>query len=271
VFLLIGGANQQKHSGLIYNSLMQIQGKTALVTGGSVRVGKAITLALARAGANVVVHYHSSATAAEETAAEARALGAKALPLQADLSDQVQVRRLAQAAEEHFGGVDILVNSASHFQTTPIPTDDFSAWKQVTSVLIDAPFDCANIFYPGMRRRGEGAIVNIVDLSAWEPWPHFAAHAVGKAALLALTRQLALEFAPAVRVNAVAPGPVLPPPNYSAEKIARTAARTLLERWGSPDDVANAVLFLVQADYITGDTITVDGGERHAGRKHDSW
>ena len=122
-----------------------------------------------------------------------------------------------------------------------------------------------------MRQRGEGAIVNIVDLSAWEPWPHFAAHSVGKAALLALTRQLALEFAPEVRVNAVAPGPVLPPPNYSAEKIARTAARTLLERWGTPEDVAGAVLFLIQADYITGDTITVDGGERHAGRKRDSW
>jgi NAD(P)-dependent dehydrogenase (short-subunit alcohol dehydrogenase family) len=250
---------------------MQIQGKTALVTGASVRVGKAITLALARAGANVVVHYHSSAAEAEETAAEARAMGVKALPLRADISDPAQVRRLAQDVEGHFPGVDILVNSASYFRTTPIPTDDFSVWKQVTSVLIDAPFYCANVFVPGMRRRGEGAIINIIDLSAWEPWPRFAAHSVGKAALLALTRQLALEFAPEVRVNAVAPGPVLPPPNYSAEKIARTAARTLLERWGSPEDVASAVLFLVQADYITGDTITVDGGERLAGRKRDSW
>ncbi len=235
------------------------------------RVGKAITLALARAGANVVVHYHSSAVEADETAVEARTLGVKALPLRADVSDSAQVRRLAQEVEEHFGAVDILVNSASHFRTTPIPTDDFSAWKQVTSVLIDAPFYCANVFFPGMIRRGAGAIVNIVDLSAWEPWPNFAAHSVGKAALLALTRQLALEFAPHVRVNAVAPGPVLPPPNYSAEKVARTAARTLLERWGTPEDVASAVLFLVQADYITGDTITVDGGERLAGRKRDSW
>jgi NAD(P)-dependent dehydrogenase (short-subunit alcohol dehydrogenase family) len=250
---------------------MQIQGKTALVTGASVRVGKAITLALARAGANVVVHYHSSAAEADETAAEARVLGVKAVALRADIADPAQVRRLAQEVEEHFSGVDILVNSASYFRTTPVPTDDFSVWKQVTSVLIDAPFYCANVFVPGMRRRGEGAIINIIDLSAWEPWPRFAAHSVGKAALLALTRQLALEFAPEVRVNAVAPGPVLPPPNYSAEKIARTAARTLLERWGSPEDVASAVLFLVQADYITGDTITVDGGERLAGRKRDSW
>ena len=246
---------------------MQIQGKTALVTGGAVRVGKAITLALARAGANVVVHYHSSAGEAEATAAEARALGVKALTARADVADAEQVRGLARAVEAQLGGVDILVNSASHFRTTPIPTQDFSAWKQVTGILIDAPFYCANVFGPGMIQRGEGAIVNILDLSAWEPWPHFAAHVVGKAALLALTRQLALEFAPQVRVNAVAPGPVLPPPNYSAEKIARTAAQTLLERWGSPEDVAGAVLFLVQADYITGDTITVDGGERYAGRK----
>jgi 3-oxoacyl-[acyl-carrier protein] reductase/pteridine reductase len=122
-----------------------------------------------------------------------------------------------------------------------------------------------------MRERGAGVIINIVDLSAWEPWPRFAAHSVGKAALLALTRQLALEFAPQVRVNAVAPGPVLPPPHYSPEKIARAAERTLLGRWGSPADVVGAVLFLIQADYITGDTITVDGGERIAGRKRDHW
>jgi len=143
---------------------MQIQGKTALVTGGAVRVGKAITLALARAGANVVVHYHSSAGEAEATAAEARALGVKALTARADVADAEQVRGLARAVEAQLGGVDILVNSASHFRTTPIPTQDFSAWKQVTGILIDAPFYCANVFGPGMIQRGEGAIVNILDL-----------------------------------------------------------------------------------------------------------
>jgi NAD(P)-dependent dehydrogenase (short-subunit alcohol dehydrogenase family) len=249
---------------------MQIQGKTALVTGGAVRVGKALTLALARAGANVVVHYNASAGPAEETAAEARALGVRALTLQANIADPAEVQRMAEGVRNELSGVDILVNSASHFQTTPIPTSDFDAWKQVTSILIDGAFYCANAFAPGMRQRGEGAIINIIDLSAWEPWPHFAAHSVGKAGLDALTRQLALELAPQVRVNAVAPGPVLPPPHYGPEKIARAAARTLLERWGTPQDVANAVLFLIQADYITGVTLPVDGGERIAGRKHDN-
>lgn len=248
---------------------MQIASKTALVTGGAHRVGKSISLALARAGANLVVHYNASAGPAEETAAQARALGVRAITVQADIGDLDAVRAMGERAAE-LGGVDILVNSASYFKTTPIPTDEFSAWKEVTAILIDGAFYCSNLFGREMIRRGEGAIVNIVDLSAWEPWPHFAAHSVGKAALLAMTRQLALEFAPHVRVNAVAPGPVLPPPGYSPEKVAQTARHTLLGRWGSPEDVAEAVLFLVRADYITGDTITVDGGERLARRRSES-
>lgn len=248
---------------------MDIAGKTALVTGGAHRVGKAITLALAKAGANVAVHYNTSAELAEETAGQARAMGRRALTAQANLADAAEVMRMAARVERELGGVDILVNSASYFKTTPVPTADFRDWKAVTGVQIDGAFYCANAFAPGMLARGEGAIVNIVDLSAWEPWPRFAAHSVGKAALLALTRQLALELAPAVRVNAVAPGAVLPPENYTPEKIARAAQGTLLERWGSPEDVAGAVLFLVQADYITGDTLTVDGGARIAGRKRD--
>lgn len=249
---------------------MDLHGKTALITGGAHRVGKAITLALARAGMNVIIHYNTSAGLAEETAAEAAALGVRTLTHRADISNPDDVRQMQGRAQSEFESVDILINSASFFLPTPIPTDEFSAWKQVTSVLIDGSFYCANIFGREMIARGSGAIVNIVDLSAWEPWPHFAAHSVGKAALLALTRQLALEFAPHVRVNAVAPGAVLPPLNYSPEKIARSARRTLLGRWGKPEDVSSAVIFLLQADYITGDTITVDGGERLAGRKLDS-
>jgi NAD(P)-dependent dehydrogenase (short-subunit alcohol dehydrogenase family) len=249
---------------------MQINTKIAVVTGGAHRVGKAISLALARAGADLAIHYNASAAEAEETAAQARDLGVRALPVQADLSDPDAVRRMAGQVRQELGEVDILVNSASYFKATPFPTSDFSLWKQVTGVLIDGAYYCANVFAPGMLAKGQGAIVNIVDLSAWEPWPNFSAHSVGKAALLALTRQLALELAPAVRVNAVAPGPVLPPPDYSPAKIERAAQRTLLERWGSPEDVAAAVIFLVQADYITGDTITVDGGQRIAGRKREA-
>ena len=243
---------------------MQGNGKTALVTGGGQRVGKAITLALAQAGANVVINYHTSAAAAEATAAEARALGVEAMPIQADVADRQQVERMMLAARDRFGGPDILVNSASLFQKTPFPSRDLDAWHRVTGVLIHGSFYCANAAAPMMLDRGEGVIVNIVDLSAWQPWPGFAAHSVGKAALLALTRQLALELAPTVRVNAVAAGPVLPPPRLSAAQTARMADKTLLKRWGSPDDVAKAVLFLIEADYITGEVIVVDVGQRIA-------
>lgn len=241
---------------------MKLEGKTALVTGGAHRVGKSITLALARAGANVVINYHSSSDAAKETAAEARALGVGALEVQANISDPQQVGAMVKAARERFGAVDVLVNSASLWKKTPIPTDDLTAWHCVIDILIHGSFYCANAVAPLMLERGEGAIVNILDLSAWEAWPGFTAHSVGKTGLLALTRQLALELAPAVRVNAVVPGPVLPPPDYDAAKIARTAQKTLLNRWGTVEDISQAVLFLVRADYITGEVLTVDGGQR---------
>lgn len=248
---------------------MNPEGKTALVTGGAHRVGRAITLALARAGANVVINYHRSAEAAEITAAEVRDLGVAALPVQADIADWQQVQAMVAAATERFGGVDILVNSASLWLETPFPTADVSAWRQVTDIAIHGAFYCANAVAPFMLARGEGAIVHIVDLSAWEPWPNFMAHSVGKAASLALSRQLALELAPAVRVNAVAPGPVLPPPDYDKNQIARTANKTLLNRWGTVDDVAEAVLFFIRAPYVTGEVLAIDGGERFGHRKYE--
>jgi NAD(P)-dependent dehydrogenase (short-subunit alcohol dehydrogenase family) len=246
---------------------MDTKGKTALVTGGAHRVGKAITLALARAGANVVINYHTSADAAEETAAEADALGVGTLISQANVSDRQQVEAMVAAAKDRFGSIDILVNGASRFEKTPFPTQDVSAWHRVLDILIHGSFYCANAVAPLMLERGEGAIVNIVDLAAWEPWPDFAAHSVGKAGLMALTRQLALELAPAIRVNAVAPGPVLPPPDYTEAQMARVAQRTLLNRWGVADDVSRAVTYLIQADYVVGEVIIVDGGERFGHHK----
>ena len=121
-----------------------------------------------------------------------------------------------------------------------------------------------------MIARGEGVIVNIIDLSVWEPWPRYTAHSVSKSALLGLTRQLALELAPHVRVNAIAPGPVLPPPDYSPERVQRVADKTLLDRWGSPQDIVDAMLYFVRANYVTGETLAVDGGERFGHRKREA-
>ena len=247
---------------------MNIQNKTVLITGGAHRVGKAITLALAQAGANVIVNYNQSAVAAEETVGVAQRLGVDALAIQCDVSDAKQVSAMVAAANAQFGGVDILINSASLFKPTPMPTENFVAWHRVFDISVHGAFYCANAVAPHMLRQGEGVIVNIVDGSAWQPYPDFAAHSVGKAALLALSRQLALELAPAVRVNAVSPGPVLPPPDFSEAEIRETAAGTLLNRWGTADDVANTVLFLVQASYITGDVIMVDAGEQFGHRRN---
>lgn len=248
---------------------MDPTGKTALVTGGAHRVGREISLSLARAGANVVVNYNRSAAAAEQTAADAERIGVGALAVQANVADWEQVQAMVDAAQAKFGGVDILVNSASHWEETPFPMDDVRPWHRVTAVVIDGSFYCANAVAPLMLSTGAGAIVNIVDLSALEPWPGFAAHSVGKSALLALTRQLALELAPAVRVNAVAPGPVLPPVDYGPEKIERIAEMTLLERWGTPADVTEAILYFIRAEYVTGELLAIDGGERFGHRKEE--
>ena len=172
---------------------------------------------------------------------------------------------MAAIINTHFGGVDIIVNSASQFDRMSFPTEDLSTWHRVTSISVDGPFYVCNSLVPTMLARGAGVIVNIVDLSAWTPWPQLMAHSVGKAALLALTRQLALELAPSIRANAVAPGPILPPPAYSEQQNAAVADRTPLQRWGAPDDVAKAVKYLIEADYVTGEVIRVDGGE-HIGR-----
>jgi NAD(P)-dependent dehydrogenase (short-subunit alcohol dehydrogenase family) len=251
---------------------VELRGKVALVTGGAVRVGKAITLMLAAEGADVVLNYHTSAEEAEATAAQARSLGVRALPVRCDVSNPDDVSAMKQEILRQHGGVDVIVNSASPFTATPVAGDTLHGdglekWQRVTGALVDGPWFITTALAPSMLERGGGVIVNIVDLAVWQPWRGFAAHTAGKSALVGLTRQLALELAPTIRVNAVAPGPVLPPPGYAPEKIEAVARRTLLGRWGSPQDVAHAVRFLIEADYVTGEVLVVDGGERLARRK----
>ncbi len=240
---------------------MDPKGKVALITGGAHRVGKALTLAFARAGASVIIHYNTSADAARATEVEARARGVDALIVQADLVQPAQVKAMVDAAVARFRTIDILVNSASPFDQTPFPTDDTSSWRRVIDGLINGSFYVTNAIAPLMLQQQRGAIVNIADMLALVPRKNFAAHGVGKSALVAMTRQFALELAPHVRVNAIVPGPVLPPPNYPPERVALIASRTVLKRWGTPDDVADAVLYLVRAEYVTGEVLLVDGGE----------
>ncbi len=247
---------------------MELEGKTALITGGAQRVGRGITLAFARAGANVVINYNTSAAAALETAAAAEALGVGALPVQASVTDYEQVGAMVATAADHFGSIDVLVNNASTFSPDPLPTNDLTVWHKSIDTLVHGPFYCANQVAPIMLEGNGGAIIGIGDLSAFEPWPGFAGHSVGKGAVLSLTRQLALEFAPRIRANAVVPGPALRPADYDDATYQRVADDTLLGRWGTPEEMAEAVVFLARADYITGEVITVDGGQRFGHRKH---
>ncbi len=246
---------------------MDIHGKVALVTGGAIRVGKAIALGLAQGGADVVINYHTSATEAQITAEEIRSLRVRCLAIQADIADPDQVQAMVAQVQSTLGRLDILINSSSRFQTTPVMTTTPQEWRRVLGVLLDGPFFLAQAAAPLMRAQGAGVIINILDLSAFQPWPNFIAHSVGKSGLLAMTRALALELAPQIRVDGVAPGAVLAPSHYSPQKLRQVADRTLLERWGSPQDVADAVVFLVRADYITGEILVVDGGERWGKRQ----
>jgi pteridine reductase len=245
---------------------MDLNGKTALVTGGAVRVGKAIALALAGAGADVVINYHSSADAAIQTVAEIEALGRRALAVKADVSQGNQVQALVDAAMERMGRLDVLINSASLWRRTPWAELDEAAWDQLVDIALKGPFLCARAAAPHLTAHGDGAIVNIVDLSAIIPFRNYLPHSAAKAGLVNLTYSLAMELAPAVRVNAIAPGPVLPPPEYTEQQVQAAARRTLIGRWGAAEDVAQAVVFLAQAPYITGVILPVDGGERLAGR-----
>jgi NAD(P)-dependent dehydrogenase (short-subunit alcohol dehydrogenase family) len=232
-----------------------------------VRVGQAISLGLAAAGAHLVVHYNRSAGPAGETVAQAHHLGVEAIATQADLTDPASARQVAASALDRFGRVDILVHAASPFVRGSLQETDLAAWRGLMGVLVESFLVLAQELAPGMVQRGDGAIVTILDRGAFEPWPHFLAHGVGKSALWALARSLAVALAPQVRVNGVVPGPVLPPASAGPARRAQLAGQTLLRRWGSPQDVVDAVLFLVRSEFVTGEALFVDGGERWAHRR----
>jgi NAD(P)-dependent dehydrogenase (short-subunit alcohol dehydrogenase family) len=247
---------------------MELNGKVALVTGGAVRVGRAIALALAQGGADIVINYNSSDAEARKTEADIAALGRQAIAVKADVSKADQAQALIDAAVARFGRLDVLVNSASLWKDTPWPETSEADWDLLHGVTAKGAFLCSKAAAPHLTAHGDGAIVNIVDLSALAPFPGFLPHSAAKAALLNLTYALAMEMAPAVRVNAVAPGAVLPPPGYTEEQIALAQKSTLLQRWGTAEDVARTVVFLAESPYITGALIPVDGGEMLAWRKH---
>jgi len=239
---------------------MNISGKIALVTGGAKRVGKAIVQALAARGCHLIVHYHRSQAQAQETVRDLRAAGHRALALQADITKDDQVEAMIEAATAHFGRIDILVNNAALFYRTPVETLTVEDWERVMDVNLTGTFLCAHKIGLRMREWGWGHIINIADVAGERPWADYIPYSVSKACVLTFTQGLAMELAPQVMVNAVIPGPVLFQEDTPDNVRQREIDKTLVKRAGSPQDVAQVVVFVAESDYSTGASFHVDGG-----------
>ena len=240
---------------------MELRDRVALVTGAGHRVGQAIALGLGARGMHVAVHYNATAAGARETVAQLESAGVEAGLFQADLTDSDAPHRLIEDVTKHFGRLDVLVNSAAVMQRTPFGRITMEDWDAIIALNLRAPFFLSQAAAPALRER-KGAIVNIADLAAYETWPGYLPHGISKAGVVHMTRGLARVLAPDIRVNAIAPGTVLLPNDWSDSDREHLDRTTPLARQGSPADVTQAVLYLLEADYVTGETIIVDGG-RH--------
>lgn len=244
---------------------MELADKVALITGGR-RIGAAVAMELARRGAHVAVVYRSSRAEAEATADALRALKRQALVVQADLQQPEACRRVVDETVAAFGRVDVLVNMASIYHAKPIEQLTIDDWDAQLDVDLRAAWLCSQAAIASMRRTGGGRIINFADWvarSGRPRYPGFLPYYVAKAGVIALTEALALELAAdQILVNAVAPGPIVAPPGTSDEEWNAVERATPLGRWGGAEEIAKVVLALVDSDFITGETIRVDGG-RH--------
>lgn len=245
---------------------MELRGKRALVTGGGVRVGRALAYALLRQGADVAIHYHQSAHGASQTAMEGEAMGRRAVTLQADLSDPGAAEALPARAAAALGGLDILVNSAAIMERVPLAEVTPEAWNRTMDVNLRGPFFVSR---GAAAVLGEGgAIVSIADLAAFERWTGYPVHVISKAGVVVMTELLAKALAPRIRVNAIAPGAVMTEKQlrlwYTEETADAIAERQLIKKRLLPEEVARAALFLAADDsrMITKQCILVDAGIR---------
>lgn len=244
---------------------MELDERVALITGGR-RIGAVVATELARNGADVALVYRESRAEADQTAAAVRALGRRSTVLQANLAEPDEAQRVVDEAVGHLGRLDILVNMASLYRHRPFDDVEVKDWDAQIAVDLRAAWLCARAAVPHMRRVRGGRIVNFSDWvarSGRPRYPGFLTYYVAKTGVIALTEALALELAPdQILVNAVAPGPIVAPEGTSDEEFAQVERATPLGRWGGEMEIAKAVLALVDTDFITGETIRVDGG-RH--------
>jgi NAD(P)-dependent dehydrogenase (short-subunit alcohol dehydrogenase family) len=244
---------------------VNLAGRAALITGGR-RIGAAVANALAGAGMDVAFSYNASRVEAEAAAAAVAAAGRRAHIVRANLGNPDDCRVLVDETARTFGRLDVLVNMASVYSSVPFDDLNQAAWDRVIDVDLRAAFLCATAAVPHMRKQGGGRIVSFADWIAASGRPRYAGflpYYVAKAGVIALTEALALELAQdGILVNAVAPGPIMAPPGTTDDEIKAVEAATPVGRWGGPEAIVRAVLFLLETDFVTGETVRVDGG-RH--------
>jgi NAD(P)-dependent dehydrogenase (short-subunit alcohol dehydrogenase family) len=244
---------------------MNLNGKVAIITGGK-RIGRVVAQALAGRGADLVLSYRGSKKEADETVADVEAAGRRATTVAADVARPEDCRAIVEHAVATFGRVDVLVNMASIYRSTALESVTPEYWDTDVNVNLRSAFLCAHAALPHMRTAGGGRIINFADWLARSGRPNykgFTSYYVAKAGVVALTEALALEGAgDNILVNAIAPGPIVAPPDMTPEEVAEVAAATPVGHWGGEAEIAKAVLLLCETDFITGETIRVDGG-RH--------
>lgn len=239
---------------------MQLRGKVALVTGAGRRLGRALAHALAGRGMTLGIHYHGSREGANQLRDEIGRAGGKAACFDADLTDPEAARALPGRVVAELGGLDVLVNSAAIMDRLSFEETTPAQWNTTLDLNLRAVFFCTQGAAPALRA-AKGKVVNLADLAGLEPWTGFVAHSISKAGVVMLTKVLALSLAPEVTVNAIAPGAVLVPEDYSTDERERLARETPLRRLGSPSDVVSALLYLLEGgDFVTGQVLVVDGG-----------
>jgi NAD(P)-dependent dehydrogenase (short-subunit alcohol dehydrogenase family) len=241
---------------------MNLRGANVLITGGAHRLGRAIGLRLAEAGANVAFTYLASGDAARQTQRDLEQRGAQVLALRADAADERQVAHVVTQTRRRLGSIDLFVANAGVFRRTPLAAATPADWDDMLRLNFETMRVPALRVGALMQRQGHGAIVALGDVSALAPWADYLPYCIAKRAVVALAMQLARQLAPAVRVNVIAPGPVLMPADFPAAARRSEIRRTLLRREGSADDIAAAVQYLAEADYVTGVFLPVDGGRR---------
>jgi NAD(P)-dependent dehydrogenase (short-subunit alcohol dehydrogenase family) len=241
---------------------MNLHKKVALVTGGARRVGRAIALSLAGRGMDVMVHYHHSVSEAEETVEHIRGMGVRAEAVRGNLGNPLDIEEMFVVHEAYFGRIDVLVNSASTFQSGDILEITVDDWNYTLAVNLRAPFLCSQrAAHLMLARSASGVIINIADVAGQVPWRQYPVHSVSKAGLIMLTEVLAKSLGPVIRANAIVPGPVLKPDRMPYARWQEIGSGLPLQHPGSADNVAQAVIALAENDFITGAVLNVDGGD----------